>query len=81
MIGRQQQLLRVDFETAPSHEALASTQADYERLLPDSDIVVLSDYGKGGLAHIAAMIELITKYRSSRSGMSFQRRAPLRAER
>jgi rfaE bifunctional protein kinase chain/domain len=57
VIGRQQQLLRVDFETAPSHEVLATSLADYDRLLPDSDIVVLSDYGKGGLAHIATMIE------------------------
>jgi rfaE bifunctional protein kinase chain/domain len=58
VIGRQQQLLRIDFETTPSHEILASKLADYERTLPDFDVVVLSDYGKGGLAHIARMIEL-----------------------
>jgi len=57
VIGRQQQLLRVDFETTPSHEVLATSLADYDRLLPGCDIVVLSDYGKGGLAHIATMIE------------------------
>lgn len=57
VIGRQQQLLRIDFETSPSHEILASKLADYERLLPECDIVVLSDYGKGGLMHIATMIE------------------------
>ena len=57
VIGRQQQLLRIDFETAPSHEVLAGKLADYDRLLADSDVVVLSDYGKGGLAHIATMIE------------------------
>jgi rfaE bifunctional protein kinase chain/domain len=57
VIGRQQQLLRIDFETAPSHEVLASKLADYERLLADADLVILSDYGKGGLAHIATMIE------------------------
>ena len=32
VIGRQQQLLRIDFETAPSHEVLAAKLADYERL-------------------------------------------------
>jgi rfaE bifunctional protein kinase chain/domain len=58
VIARQQQLLRIDFETTPSHEILASKLADYERTLPDFDVVVLSDYGKGGLAHIARMIEL-----------------------
>jgi rfaE bifunctional protein kinase chain/domain len=58
VIGRQQQLLRIDFETAPSHEILASKLADYERVLPEFDAVVLSDYGKGGLAHIERMIAL-----------------------
>ncbi|HET7096185.1 MAG TPA: D-glycero-beta-D-manno-heptose-7-phosphate kinase [Casimicrobiaceae bacterium] len=57
VIGRQQQLLRIDFETPPSHEVLATTLAEYERLLADSDLAILSDYGKGGLAHIADMIE------------------------
>lgn len=56
VIGRQQQLLRVDFETEPSREVLSTKLADYERLLPSHDIVVLSDYGKGGLAHVSAMI-------------------------
>jgi len=56
VIGRQQQLLRVDFETAPSHEILAGKLADFDRMLGDCDLVVLSDYGKGGLAHIAEMI-------------------------
>jgi rfaE bifunctional protein kinase chain/domain len=57
VIGRRQQLLRIDFETAPSHEVLATKLADYDRLLADADLVILSDYGKGGLAHIATMIE------------------------
>ena len=57
VIGRQQQLLRIDFETAPSHEVLATKLADFDRLLADTDLVILSDYGKGGLAHIATMIE------------------------
>ena len=57
VIGRQQQLLRIDFETTPSHEVLAAKLADYERLLADTDLVILSDYGKGGLTHIATMIE------------------------
>ncbi len=56
VISRQQQLLRIDFETAPSHEVLATSLADYDRLVPDCDVVILSDYGKGGLAHIAMMI-------------------------
>lgn len=57
VIGRQQQLLRIDFETPPSHEILNAKLADYDRLLQACEIVVLSDYGKGGLTHIADMIE------------------------
>jgi rfaE bifunctional protein kinase chain/domain len=56
VIGRRQQLLRIDFERPPSREVLASKLEEFKRELPESDIVILSDYGKGGLAHIAEMI-------------------------
>jgi rfaE bifunctional protein kinase chain/domain len=56
VIGRQQQLLRIDFETAPSTEILASKLADFERMQGHAPVVILSDYGKGGLEHIASMI-------------------------
>ena len=58
VIGRQQQLLRIDFETQPSHDVLADKLADFEVLLADCDVLVLSDYAKGGLTHIGKMIEL-----------------------
>jgi len=58
VIGRQQQLLRIDFETAPSHEVLRAKLAEFEKLLPDCDVVILSDYGKGGLTHITDMIRI-----------------------
>ena len=58
VIGRNQQLLRADFETAPSHEVLAGKLVEFEAMLERCDALVLSDYGKGGLAHIARMIEL-----------------------
>ena len=57
VIGRQQQLLRIDFEAPPRQEVLAAKLEDYENLVGDCDVVVLSDYGKGGLAHVASMIE------------------------
>ena len=56
VIGRQQQLLRLDFESTPENEVLASQSASFERLYPQHDAVLFSDYGKGGLAHIIAMI-------------------------
>jgi len=58
VIGRAQQLIRVDFENAPDHEVLHSMLADYARVLPNHDAVLFSDYGKGGLTHIPRMIEL-----------------------
>lgn len=58
VIGRQQQLLRIDFETAPSHEILQAKLEDFERRVVDTDVVILSDYGKGGLIHIAEMIRI-----------------------
>ena len=57
VIGQQQQLLRIDFERAPGEAVLASKLDEYERLVDESDAVVLSDYGKGGLAHVSRMIE------------------------
>jgi rfaE bifunctional protein kinase chain/domain len=56
VIGRQQQLLRIDFEEFPSHEVLTGKLDEFRHLLAGVDIVILSDYGKGGLTHIAEMI-------------------------
>ena len=58
VIGRAQQLVRVDFENLPDHEALADMLTDFSRVLPQHDAVLFSDYGKGGLTHIPRMIEL-----------------------
>jgi rfaE bifunctional protein kinase chain/domain len=57
VIGHQQQLLRIDFERMPSHEVLAAKLDEFERQVDGADAVVLSDYGKGGLAHVQRMIE------------------------
>jgi rfaE bifunctional protein kinase chain/domain len=56
VIARRQQLLRIDTEKPPSTEVLAAKLADFRKAVADCDVVLLSDYGKGGLAHIAAMI-------------------------
>ena len=56
VIGRQQQLLRLDFENTPENEVLASQSAIFEELYPHHEAVLFSDYGKGGLTHIVAMI-------------------------
>jgi len=58
VIGAHQQMLRLDFETRPSHEVLLDKLADYRRMIADRNVVILSDYGKGGLVHIVQMIEI-----------------------
>lgn len=56
VIGRQQQLIRLDFESTPKTEVLATQTASFVELLPQHDVVLFSDYGKGGLAHVSDMI-------------------------
>lgn len=56
IIGRQQQLLRADFESEPQSEVLASQSALFQTLLAQHQAVLFSDYGKGGLTHVAEMI-------------------------
>jgi rfaE bifunctional protein kinase chain/domain len=61
VIGRSQQLIRIDFENTPDHEVLAQMLTAFEAELANHDAVVFSDYGKGGLAHIPRMIEAARK--------------------
>ena len=57
IIARQQQMLRADFEDAPTREVLAAILGSFNEQVERADAVVLSDYGKGGLNHIRQMIE------------------------
>ncbi len=57
VIGRQQQLLRVDFEDAPTDTVLRDKLTQFNALLPDYDVIVLSDYNKGSLVNVADMIK------------------------
>ncbi|CAH2790566.1 MAG: D-glycero-beta-D-manno-heptose 1-phosphate adenylyltransferase (EC / D-glycero-beta-D-manno-heptose-7-phosphate kinase (EC [uncultured Caballeronia sp.] len=56
VLSRQQQLLRVDFENTPNHEVLRACLARFAELLPQHDVILLSDYAKGGLTHVTQMI-------------------------
>ncbi|MEP7157687.1 MAG: D-glycero-beta-D-manno-heptose-7-phosphate kinase [Betaproteobacteria bacterium] len=62
VIGRQQQLLRIDFETLPSREVLEDKLGDFESLVDGVDAVILSDYGKGGLTHVSKMIDAARRH-------------------
>ncbi len=56
MISRNQQLLRADFDTRPTHEILARCLSDFLEQLDTVDVAIISDYAKGGLRHIKEMI-------------------------
>ncbi|MFT5571910.1 MAG: rfaE bifunctional protein kinase chain/domain [Cryomorphaceae bacterium] len=58
MVAQNQQLLRADFEEKPSDEVLAQCLEDFKSAVLEADVVILSDYGKGGLTHVADMIKL-----------------------
>ncbi len=57
ILARNQQMLRTDFESPVLDNALDLHENRFSSLLPDMDVVILSDYGKGGLNRIANMIE------------------------
>jgi len=58
VLGRQQQLLRVDFEEVPADGGLGALMDDVRVVLQNGmpDIVVLSDYAKGCLARVEELI-------------------------
>jgi len=62
MVAQNQQLLRADFEQEPSDEVLAQCLDDYKSTVSATDVVVLSDYGKGGLRHVAQMIQIAREH-------------------
>ena len=58
VIGRAQQLIRLDFESAPAEAAKQELVDDFTRAVEAHDVVIFSDYGKGTLALVASMIEV-----------------------
>ncbi|MYZ43217.1 D-glycero-beta-D-manno-heptose-7-phosphate kinase [Schauerella aestuarii] len=58
VLGRQQQLLRVDFEALPEPACMDAITAEFQRQLAHHDIVVLSDYAKGVLDRVVDLIAI-----------------------
>lgn len=61
VVSRNQQLIRIDFETQVSKDGRAQVLERFVGLLPRFDAVIVSDYGKGGLGHIQDMIHAARK--------------------
>lgn len=58
VLGRQQQLLRIDFEKSPGADALARLQNQLQQIITDYDLIVLSDYAKGTLQQVETLIQI-----------------------
>ncbi len=58
VMSRHQQLIRLDFEDGFQQVNSEALIKDYRNALQQSDVVVLSDYGKGTLNDVASFIEL-----------------------
>jgi rfaE bifunctional protein kinase chain/domain len=58
VIGRQQQMVRIDFEEAPSETTLRDKLTQFKAVLPDYDVIIFSDYNKGSLVNVAEMIRM-----------------------
>lgn len=58
VLSRHQQLIRLDFEDGFADHVPANLVERFKKLLPQADVVVLSDYGKGALRAVGELIEL-----------------------
>lgn len=61
VLGRNQQLIRLDFEQNFYNVAKKSLTASFEKCLAKADVVIFSDYAKGSLANIKDMIQAAKK--------------------
>lgn len=62
VLGRQQQLLRVDFEHKPGNKALTSLRNTLSSIVSEYDLIVLSDYAKGSLTEVKELIKLAQQH-------------------
>lgn len=61
VIGRQQQLVRIDFEESPTDTVLRDKLTQFNSLVADYDVIIFSDYAKGSLVNVAEMIATAKK--------------------
>lgn len=57
VLGRQQQLLRIDFEETLGPDVLRDIREQVDVVLAGYDVLILSDYAKGVLAEVEILIE------------------------
>jgi D-beta-D-heptose 7-phosphate kinase / D-beta-D-heptose 1-phosphate adenosyltransferase len=57
VVSRQQQMIRLDFESSYGNWPTQQFNATYQKLLAEIDVIILSDYGKGTLVEIEQFID------------------------
>lgn len=63
VVSRNQQLIRIDFETQSSPDSTRQLLTTFRQSLKDVSAVIVSDYGKGGLARIRDIVDIAQKAR------------------
>lgn len=58
IVSQNQQLIRADFDVFPDQPALSRHRELYESALDGTDVVILSDYGKGSMNGVETLIEV-----------------------
>lgn len=61
ILSRSQQVVRLDIEQSFSQQHANLLSAEFERLIDQFEMVLFSDYNKGSLANIGAMIDVAKK--------------------
>jgi len=61
VLSRGQQMIRLDFEQQASDKASRQIASSFKQACQDADIVILSDYAKGCLAHCHDIIQAATE--------------------
>ena len=61
VMSRHQQLIRLDFEDGFIGQDLSALETEFASLLDEHDLVVCSDYGKGCLRNVQALISMCRK--------------------
>ena len=62
IISQNQQLIRLDFEQSIEEEDLSELYAQYQSIVADYDVVLLSDYQKGTLKEVGQLIRQARAY-------------------
>ncbi len=62
VMSRNQQLLRLDFEQRLDSVDTSALLAQVEQALPECDVVILSDYGKGTLNQVEHLIDMARQH-------------------